>query len=106
MGILHCFHFYQDNDSKHKARKVQEWLLYNFPKQIQTPAQSPHINPIENLWDELDLKVHTTPISLLTELRRCSQDEWEKLSLEYLCKILEKMPNRLRSVIKHKGNPT
>ncbi len=101
MGILHCFHFYQDSDPKHKARKVQEWLLYNCPKQIQTPAQWPDINSIENLWDELDRKVYTTPISSLTELRRHLQVEREKLSLEYLRKIVENMPNCLRSVIKH-----
>ncbi len=39
------------------------------------PHQSPDINPIENLWDELDREVHTTLISSLTELRRRLKEE-------------------------------
>ena len=29
MGIQSTFKYYQDNDPKHKARVVQEYLLYN-----------------------------------------------------------------------------
>ena len=54
MGIGEGFMFYQDNDPKHKARIVQEFLFYNCFKLLESPLQSPDLNPIENLWDELN----------------------------------------------------
>ncbi|XP_054087736.1 uncharacterized protein LOC128922137 [Zeugodacus cucurbitae] len=49
------FLFQQDNDPKHTSYLVREWLLYNC-KQLQTPPQSPDINPIEHIWDLLKKK--------------------------------------------------
>lgn len=37
MRIQSTFKFYQDNDIKHKARIVQEYLLYNCPKVLHPP---------------------------------------------------------------------
>lgn len=45
------------------------------------------MNPTKNVWDKLDRKVHNTPISSLTELRRNLQEDWEKLRPEYVQKL-------------------
>lgn len=106
MGILNTFKFYQDNDPKHKARIVQEYLLYNCPKVLQPPPQSPDLNPIENVWDELDRRIRTTTISSKEMLKRRLKEEWDSINTDYLQKIISNMPQRLEEVIKQNGYPT
>ena len=48
------YKYYQHNDPKHKSYLCMSWLQYNCTKVIDTPAQSPDINPLENM------RVHRT----------------------------------------------
>lgn len=106
MNIRNSFKFYQDNDPKHKSRIVQEYLLYNCPKVLHPPPQSPDLNPIENLWDYLDRRIRITPIKSKDELKLRLTEEWSRIPLEYLNKIISNMPKRLNHVLKQKSNPT
>ncbi|GBM62691.1 hypothetical protein AVEN_46509-1 [Araneus ventricosus] len=54
LGIQNTFKLYQDNDPKHTALSVLLWLLHNCPKVIKTPPYSLDLNPIENVWHELE----------------------------------------------------
>ncbi|GFV41925.1 transposable element Tcb2 transposase [Trichonephila clavipes] len=45
------------NDPKHTATVTKTWLLYHAPRRLQTPPQSPDLNPIENLRMHLDTEV-------------------------------------------------
>ena len=42
-----------DNDPKHTSRKACAWMEQNNINWWKTPAESPDLNPIENLWHEL-----------------------------------------------------
>ena len=45
--------FMQDNDPKHSSGYASDWLRINSIYWWKTPAESPDLNPIENLWHEL-----------------------------------------------------
>ncbi|GFT85685.1 transposable element Tc1 transposase [Trichonephila clavipes] len=57
LSMENTFIFQQDNDPKHTAIVTKTWLLYHAPRQLETPPQSPDLNPIENLGMHLDTEI-------------------------------------------------
>ncbi|GBO15255.1 Transposable element Tcb1 transposase [Araneus ventricosus] len=106
MGILPHYKLYQDNDPKHNAHICRLWALYHCPQVIRTPAQSPDLNPIENIWDHLNNRIREFKISSKNELREKLMSEWDKMEGNVCANLVKSMPKRLNEVIKCKRGPT
>ena len=85
-----------------------KWKLNNSISCLPWPAQSPDLNPIEHLWDELERKVRRCDILSKneTELFNFLVEEWEKIPLNVLEKLVDSMPSRLQAVCDGNGYPT
>ncbi|KAK3532259.1 hypothetical protein QTP86_013470, partial [Hemibagrus guttatus] len=73
--------FQHDNDPKHTARATKEWLRKKHFKVLASewPSQSPDLNPIENLWRELKIRVAQRQPQNITALEEICMEEWAKL---------------------------
>lgn len=100
--------FQHDNDPKHTAKSIRRFLADQEYKVMVWPPQSPDLNPIEHCWSYLKKKLNTyeKPPKGMRELFERTEVEWEKIELEYITKLYESMPSRMRAVIKAKGRWT
>ncbi|GFT16774.1 transposable element Tcb1 transposase [Trichonephila clavipes] len=106
LGLGSNFIFQQDNDPKHTAFVVEEWLLYYCRNQHNTPPQSLDLNVIENLWSHLERSVQKHQITSKEKLKSVLQGEWLNIAPETTRHLVESMPRRLEAVISAKGYAT
>lgn len=72
---------------------------------MKWPTQSPDLNPIENLWRIIKIRIsgRRHRIRNVDEMKVAIQEEWERLTEEDFQKCIESMPKRCKLVIKGKG---
>lgn len=97
--------FQQDGDPKHTAKIVKEWLSQQNFQVIDWPAQSPDLNPIENLWaiTKQRLGKYRRAPENMTELWDRVQQEWNQIPRTFIENLVESMPKRIKSLTKIKG---
>ncbi|GFU94752.1 transposable element Tcb1 transposase [Trichonephila clavipes] len=94
----------QDNDPKHTAFAVKEWLFYHCRNQLNTPPQLLTLNVIENLWSHLERTVQKHQITSREQLKSVLQEEWLNIAPETTRHLMESMPWRLEAVISAKDD--
>ncbi len=99
----HGWVFQHDNDRKHTAKVTKEWLKKKHIKVLEWPSQSPDLNPIENLWRELKLRVSKRQPRNLNDLERICKEEWTKIPPEMCANLVTNYKKRLTSVLANKG---
>jgi hypothetical protein len=100
--------YQHDSVPCHKVRSVREWFVDNKVPEMDCPGQSPDLNPIEHLWDELECRPRSRPQcpTPLTALATALQEEWAVIPPEMFRHVVESRPGRVRAVITPKGGPT
>ena len=95
--------FMQDNAPCHKAKSVMSYLQQQEFEIMDWPAQSPDLNPIENLWKTLGEKVMAQNPANTDDLWVKLQNEWTKISVGECRKLIQSCSSRCAAVVKNKG---
>ena len=98
--------FQQDNNPKHTSKVVKQWFKGKNITIMGWPAQSPDLNPIENLWEIIDNKIERTNVKTSEELFEQINKAWREIDMRIVDSLIESMPRRMKAVIKSKGGPT
>jgi len=106
LGMLKKFILQMDNDPKHKARLVTEWLKLKGIECLPWPSSSPDLNPIEHLWVHVERELRKDPAKNLNELKQKIQWIWDSINPDLTKKLVDSVANRLQECVKQKGRPT
>jgi len=73
--------FQDDNAPCHASIKTKSWKNDNSIKILPWPAQSPDLNPIENLWNELEIRIrkHKPMPKNKNDFFVALKEEWYKI---------------------------
>lgn len=100
--------FEQGNDREHTCKKAKEWFNNHQINLLSWSSQSPDLNPIEHLWDNLKKRPgeYENSSNEILELWERIQVEWDKIEPEGCQNLIESMPMRMEALIKTKGGYT
>uniref|UniRef100_A0A3Q0RAY7 Tc1-like transposase DDE domain-containing protein n=1 Tax=Amphilophus citrinellus TaxID=61819 RepID=A0A3Q0RAY7_AMPCI len=97
---------FQDNASCHMAKTVKTFLAERQIRSMSLPANSPDLNPIENLWWKLKKMVHDKAPACKADLATAIRESWSQIDEEYCLSLIKSVPQRLQAVIKASGGAT
>ncbi len=83
----HGWIFQHDNDPIQTAKATKEWFKKKHIK-VEWPSQSPDLNPIENLWRNLKVRVAKRQPRNFNDLERICKEEWDKIPPEMCANLV------------------
>ena len=101
------FVWQKDYDPKHTSKKCRDYLLHQAALKrftlLDWPAQSPDLNPIELLWEEMGRRIYKERPSSVDHLWELCQEVWKGFEANDLQKLVNRMPFICKMVIHQKG---
>ena len=100
--------FQHDNNSKHMAQLIQQWLEDYKIEILSWPAQSPDLNPIEHLWSDVKRRLYNLSKKITNKeyLQNQLEKIWNSIEYEIVINLIITMLERIADVIKAKGRYT
>lgn len=97
-----------DNAPPHRARIVTEYLEQECIERMEWPARSPDLNPIEHVWDMLQVALSNqeTAPQTLQELGNSLVQQWQRIPQDRLSHLIRSIPRRCQAVLDARGGHT
>ena len=93
-----------DNARPHSAAITRQFLATNNVNVLDWPANSPDLNPIEQVWDKLGRCVRRNhAIHTVNDLAAALQAEWANLSAPFIQRYVNSMRHRISAYIAQNG---
>ncbi len=93
-----------DNDpGRHMSILVKNFLHTQAVTCLDFPPYSPDLNPIENLWADMDKRMQDSLADSKAEMEQLVQQTWAATAPEYCSKLARSMPHRIAQVIDRAG---
>jgi septum formation topological specificity factor MinE len=109
MDIHGSTFFLQDGAPCHTSKRVMAYLREKEDEftVLDWPGNSPDLNPIENVWAHMKLKLKSKKVKNMKELKAAITTMWvEDMPHAYFQKLSASMPKRLKLVLESKGDMT
>lgn len=99
------FIFQQDNSSVHTAKVVKAFFTKYKIQLMIWPANSPDLNPIENVWHYIQsqLEKYKKSPDSIEDLWKRVEDIWENIPIDFIHTLYESMPRRMEDLLRCKG---
>ncbi len=98
--------FQQNLAPAHTDKDTKSWFNYHGVTVLDWPANSPDLNPIENLWVIVKRKMRDTRPNNADDTKAAIKSTWASITPEQCHRLIAFMPRRIDAVTHAKGGPT
>uniref|UniRef100_A0A8R1IF70 DDE_3 domain-containing protein n=1 Tax=Caenorhabditis japonica TaxID=281687 RepID=A0A8R1IF70_CAEJA len=106
IAFSRAYVYQQDNDPNHTSLHVRNWFHRRRVDVLDWPSQSPDLNPIEHLWEELERRLKGVRATNVDQKSAQLEAAWKTIPLSVVDTLLDSMPRRCQAVIDVKGFAT
>ena len=81
----------------HEVRSRHKWIAEIGVEELDWPAQSPDLNPIQQLWEELERRLRAGPNhpTSVPNLTNALVAEWKQVPVAMFQHIVESLPRQV-----------